>query len=383
ALSMSLLINEVDSVLAFGNLLDSIFVLKEDVVDSRILSNMIFMLLNSEDNRGINSLFYAFQGGHVDTVFAFGALIDRLLLMKGHVSDNYMASMIFRLLSCENDNGFPGLFYAFQGGHADTVRAFGTLMDRLLVMKGYVSDNYMASMIFRLLSCENNNGLPGLFYAFQEGHAYTVRAFGALIDRLFIMRGYIEDVVLLDMVFSLLICKSGDNGVPGLFVAMQNGHHSTVDAFRELLEKTVIFKNDTSSEYFNNIILDIIISRRSDGVSGLSVALKNNFSEVVKCYGLLLNLIPKYELVNVLVASDNCDIPAALFAGKEALDSYLMIISSLPTSAIYALYSRLSSIRMSIIHTPLSNSDLDGRYKALLKKVKKLAIRSVPNIVIT
>ncbi|WP_242641649.1 hypothetical protein, partial [Candidatus Ichthyocystis sparus] len=176
--------------------------------------------------------------------------------------------------------------------------------------------------------------------------------------------------------------KSGDDNIPGLFMAMQQGHHGAVDAFRKLLERAMIFKNEVFSEYFNNMILDTVMSKRLDGTSGLLLALKNNFPEVVSSYGLLINLIPEDGLVNVLVSSDSYGIPAALFAGKEALDSYLEIISNLPAKTICALYLRLNSIRMSIKHTLLSNSSFDEKYKFLLEKIKEFAINSIQGIVI-
>ncbi|WP_242641683.1 hypothetical protein, partial [Candidatus Ichthyocystis sparus] len=193
-----------------------------------------------------------------------------------------------------------------------------------------------------------------------------------LLDIFISMKEYTEDVSLANMVFDLLMCKSGDNNIPGLFMAMQEGHHGAVEAFTKLLEKTLIFKNYILTEFFNNMLLDTVISKRSDGISGLFVALKNNFPEVIRSYGSLLSLIPKDELVNVLVASDSYGIPAALLTGGEALDNYLEIISSLPTRTMYALHSRLNSIRRSIRYTSLSNIELDEKYVLLLKKIEEL-----------
>ncbi|WP_092411516.1 ShET2/EspL2 family type III secretion system effector toxin [Candidatus Ichthyocystis sparus] len=632
ALSMALLSNNADAILAFGSLLDKVFILK-DIVDSRALSNIIFGLLSHKDDMGMSGLFYAFKKGNPDAVAAFSKLIDRLLLMKGYVPDTDIADMIFKLLVDKTYVGTSGLFFALQGGHADTVvvfdqliskfsllrhsiskagfnsmmldilmaarsnstpgifislarndvdvvraysslliyapkevrreifcirtrnrspalhafmghnnplslraygcflqalscdeqidllpeilisknyngdpalftamkegysdcideysvlienqlmaiknrmsnddfaslvldivfakisdgtsalfvgmynnkvsaiesyagllgkvllllksvisddkladiiynvasccppscaespmfialyrghgasiGAFGLLVDKLMLMKDYISHDKLSDMIFKLLKARTNENVDGLFMALQEGNTDSVISFGFLLSKFISMKEYIKDTSLLDMVFDLLICKSSSNNIPGLFMAMQNGHYSTVDAFRELLEKIMIFRDDVLSEYFNSMLLETVISKRPDGISGLFIALKNNCPEVVMSYGLLLNLIPKYELVNVLVASNSSGIPAALFAGKEALDSYLKIISYLPSGIKYTLYLRLSRIRISIRHTSLNDSDLDGRYKLLLEKVKGLAIGSVGNVVIT
>ncbi len=619
ALSMALSKNNTGSVLAFGNLLGNVFILK-DVMGAKKLANLIFRLLSYKDDKGMSVLFYAFQEGYADTVRAFGTLMDRLLLMKGNIPGNDMASMIFRLLESRG-LGFGVLFFSLCNGYSDIVFAFSELMDRLLVMKGDIHDNDMANMIFKLLMSRHDTGDTGLFIALQEGQADAVIAFGGLvskfvllrhsipeamfnsmmldilmatsgdgisgilvslgkgdinavtayssllvyapkevrkeifcvkdskglpalhafmahnssqslmaydhflqalshdekidllpillisknangdpalfvamqegyedcvnaysifienqlmtirdimppndfvdlvlsivfakrsdgtsalligmnnnrvsaikayavlldkvlsllksvisdnelaniifrllkarsstnIDGLFIalqegnsgaivafgflldifisMKEYTEDVSLANMVFDLLMCKSGDNDIPGLFMAMQEGHHGAVEAFTKLLEKTLIFKNYILTEFFNNMLLDTVISKRSDGISGLFVALKNNFPEVIRSYGSLLSLIPKDELVNVLVASDSYGIPAALLTGGEALDNYLEIISSLPTRTMYALHSRLNSIRRSIRYTSLSNIELDEKYVLLLKKIEEL-----------
>ncbi|WP_176696783.1 hypothetical protein, partial [Candidatus Ichthyocystis sparus] len=103
------------------------------------------------------------------------------------------------------------------------------------------------------------------------------------------------------------------------------------------------------------------------------VALENDFPEVVKSYISLLKLIPKDELVNVLVASDSSGRPAALLAGSNALEAYFAMVSEFTTKTIYALHSQLSSTRRSIEHILAGDSNLDGKYKLLLEKVKELA----------
>ncbi|WP_176696881.1 hypothetical protein [Candidatus Ichthyocystis sparus] len=107
--------------------------------------------------------------------------------------------------------------------------------------------------------------------------------------------------------------------------------------------------------------------------SGLFVALENNFPEVVRSYISLLKLIPKDELVNVLVASDSSGRPAALLAGSSALEAYFAMLSEFPTKTIYTLHSQLSSARRSIEDMFAGDSGLEGKYKFLLDKIKELA----------
>ncbi|WP_092460291.1 ShET2/EspL2 family type III secretion system effector toxin [Candidatus Ichthyocystis sparus] len=362
------------SVFAFGLLIDRLMLMK-DCISNDKLSNMIFNLLKARTSKDIDGLFMAFQKGYTDTVNAFGSLLDKLIGMKGHIESDALVDMTFDLLTCKRDSdNVSGLFMAMYKGHHKTVDTFGELLDKvLLALKGTVPDDKFARLIFKLLKARASNGVDGLFMALQEGNSNAVLSFISLLDRLLSLKGFIEDTTLVGMVFDLLMCKSCDDSIPGLFVAMKNGHHVAVDTFGKLLEKLMMFKDDISTGYFNNMLLDLVASRRSDGVSGLFVALENDFPEVVKSYISLLKLIPKDELVNVLVASDSSGRPAALLAGSNALEAYFAMVSEFTTKTIYALHSQLSSTRRSIEHILVGDSNLDGKYKLLLEKVKELA----------
>ncbi|WP_092411541.1 MULTISPECIES: ShET2/EspL2 family type III secretion system effector toxin [Candidatus Ichthyocystis] len=331
-----------NTVSAFGLLIDRLLVMKGHIPDIN-LANMIFELLMAKDGTGVPGVFFAFQEGNADIVCSFGLLIDRLLVMKGHIPDIDLANMIFRLLIAKDGTGVSGLYCALKYGHADTVMIFGLLVDRLLVMKDSVSYLYISSTIFELLMSKDNTGSTGLFIALQEGHAEAVLAFGSLIDRLLLMKGYVPDAQLADMVFDLLMCKSSD-GVPGLFVAMKNGHATSITAFCGLLERIMLFKNDIYSEYFDHMLTDIVMSKQLDGTSGLFVALKNNYPDVVRSYAPLLNLIPETKVVDVLIAFDNHGTPAALLAGKEALYSYLELISLFSDDVMSVVISTITSL---------------------------------------
>ncbi|WP_176696147.1 ShET2/EspL2 family type III secretion system effector toxin [Candidatus Ichthyocystis sparus] len=363
-----------DSVFAFGLLIDRLMSMK-DCISNDKLSSMIFNLLKARTSKDIDGLFMAFQKGYTDTVNAFGSLLDKLIAMKGHIESDALVDMTFDLLTCKRDrDNVSGLFMAMYKGHHKTVDTFGELLDKaLLALKGTVPDDKFARLIFKLLKARISKGVDGLFVALQEGNSNVVLSFVSLLDRLLSLKGCIEDTTLVGMLFDLLMCKSCDDSIPGLFVAMKNGHHVAVDAFGKLLEKLMMFKDDISTGYFNNMLLDLVASRRSDGVSGLFVALENDFPEVVKSYISLLKLIPKDELVNVLVASDSSGRPAALLAGSNALEAYFAMVSEFTTKTIYALHSQLSSARRSIEHILAGDSNLDGKYKLLLEKVKELA----------
>ncbi|WP_092411529.1 ShET2/EspL2 family type III secretion system effector toxin [Candidatus Ichthyocystis sparus] len=365
-----------DCIAAYGVLIESQLTTIRDLMSPDDFANLVLDIVSAKRSDGISALIMGMYDNRVSAMEAYSGLLDKiLLLLNGTISADKLADIIYTLISYHPPSSDESpIFTALSRGHADSVAIFSLLVDKLVLMKGYISDDKLAYMIFKLLKARNiSTNVDGLFMALQKGNADAVTAFGLLLDKLIGMKEYIEDVSLSDMVFDLLMCKSGNDDIPGLFVAMQDGHHEAIDAFRKLLEKTMIFKGDILSEFFNNMLLDTVISRRSDGIPGLFVALKNNFPKVIEAYGLFLTLIPKDELINVLVASDSYGIPAALFVCKEALDAYLTMISELPTDTIYALHSQLSSVRRSIEHIIVSDSNLDGGYNLLLEKVEELA----------
>ncbi|WP_176695671.1 ShET2/EspL2 family type III secretion system effector toxin [Candidatus Ichthyocystis sparus] len=339
-------------------------------------ADLVLGIVLAKRSDEISALFMGVYNNRVNAIEAYSRLLDKVLsLLRGTISDDKLADIIYILISYYSPSYDESpIFTALYRGYAGSINAFALLIDKLILMKDCISSDKLVNMIFKLLKARTSStNVDALFIALQEGNTDSITAFGLLLDKLICMKGCIEDIALVDKLFDLLMCKSGDANITGLFMAMQEGYHGSVDAFRELIKKIMIFRDGMSSEHFNNMLLETVISRRSDGISGLFMALKNNFPEVVKSYGSFLNLVPKDELVNILVAPDISGTPAALFAGREVLDSYFKVISDLPTKVIYDLYLRLNSIRRSIRNILLSNNDLDVKYEFLLKKIKEIA----------
>ncbi|WP_176696900.1 ShET2/EspL2 family type III secretion system effector toxin [Candidatus Ichthyocystis sparus] len=345
-----------------------------------MVANLLLdLLVSKNDSNGCPALFVAMQEGHDDSIVAYVSLVRRQLMkIRGGVSSDNLVSIVLNIASAKGSDGVSALFAGMRNSRVNAMEAYSALLDEVLsLLKDTIPDDRLVRIIFELLKARTAEGIDGLFLALQEGSSNVISSFCSLLDKLLIMKGSVEDITLFGMVFDLLMCKSGDNNVPGLFVAMQNGHHGAVDAFLELLRRLMVFKDDLSTEYFDSMVLDIVRSRRSDGVSGLSAALESDFPEVVRSYVSLLKLIPKNKLVDVLPAINSSGIPAVLLAGEETFVVYLEMISDLLSARdIYALHSRLSSVRRSVEHILTVDRDLDGKYRLLLDKTKELAISS-------
>ncbi|WP_092411507.1 ShET2/EspL2 family type III secretion system effector toxin [Candidatus Ichthyocystis sparus] len=339
-------------------------------------------LLISKNDAGDPALFLAMQEGHDSCISAYGIFLEeQLVKIKDRMSHDNFSNLISDIALAKRSDGMPALFIAMYKNRASTIEAYSALLDKISsLLKGTISDDKFARLIFELLKARTSGGIDGLFMALERGNTYSVTTFDLLLDRLLSVRGCIDDATLVGMVFDLLMCKSGADNNPGLFVAMQNGHHGAVGAFVKLLKKLMMFKDGVSTKHLGNMISDIIRSRSSNGMPGLFAALENSFPEVIKSYSSLLKLMPRDELVDVLLASDGSGRPAALFAEGEALEVYLEIISDLSTRDIYALHSQLGSARRTIEHILVGDRDLDGRYRLLLDKIKELARSSRHNV---
>ncbi|WP_092481356.1 ShET2/EspL2 family type III secretion system effector toxin [Candidatus Ichthyocystis sparus] len=372
ALFIAMQEGHIECIGEFGSLLESQLNLIKHIMSADSFVDTVFNLLLAKRDDGISALLIALNENNADVVEAYADLLGKVLsLLRGIVSDDKLADIILDLICYPIPlNGETAMFLALYKGHANYVYAIGFLIDLLLAMKGCIVDGKLARMIYKILASTNDYSTHGLFMALQEGNSDAVLSFGCLIDKLLTMKGYITDEQLATMVFCLLMSKNG-NGTPGLLIAMKNHHCNAILAFSKLLEKMIILRDGMDSKLFNSMLLEIVSSRLPDGTPGLFIALENNLSNVIDCYSSLLAVIPEDKLVDILVASNAHGIPGALLAGEEAVESYLSIISLLPGDVIHDLYVELKRIRKLIAHIFLNDSNLDERYKILMCRIKE------------
>ena len=75
------------------------------------------------------------------------------------------------LLAAKDADGTPGLYMALEAGYADTITAFGELLELLS------SESERAE----LLAAKDVDGTAGFYMALQEGHADAIKSFGELL----------------------------------------------------------------------------------------------------------------------------------------------------------------------------------------------------------
>ena len=123
--------------------------------------------------------------------------------------------------------------------------------------------------LMELLAAKSENGTPGLFMALQNGHQGAVSAYVECIRQL---RDIIEPKALKE----LITAKNGD-GTPGLFMALKDGHQEAVRDYVEGIKqlRDIIEPGD---------IWELLAAKRRNGTPGLFVALQNGHQEAVTAY---------------------------------------------------------------------------------------------------
>jgi ankyrin repeat protein len=231
----------------------------EQAKNNQIVSQSeIKFILEAKDSNGTPGLYYALQEGHTDTVKAF------LEALPGLKEFELTADQIKDILEAKNQNGTPGLYMALQEGRADTVKAF------LEALPGLKEFELTADQIKDIVEARWK-GTPGLHMALQNGHADTVKAF------LEALPGLKEFELTADQIKDILEAKR-DDGVPGLAMVLFNGHGQAVKAFLEALPGLKEF------ELTADQIKDIVEARTSDGVLGLTVVREQKHQQTEEVY---------------------------------------------------------------------------------------------------
>ncbi|NDP60517.1 MAG: ShET2/EspL2 family type III secretion system effector toxin [Oxalobacteraceae bacterium] len=159
-------------------------------------------LLAGKNDKDEPGLYKAFQRGHADTMHAFAILLALVPQAARHA-----------LLMAWHPEAVPGLYAAFLGGHADLLRAYCAPL-QLVPPSGRSS-----------LLAASTEGVAGLHCAFfLPGQAEVIRAFSAPL------------ALVPEADRAALVAAKNRRGENGVLVALRHGHADAIRAFRDLLE---------------------------------------------------------------------------------------------------------------------------------------------------
>jgi ankyrin repeat protein len=126
-----------------------------------------------------------------------------------------------------------------------------------------------------------------------------------------------------------LLAAKSDNGIPGLFVALQNNNAAAIAAYFEVLK---------ALELSNEALLPLLAAKREDGVPGLHIALRQNSNDAIAAYfeGLKDLGLSNEALLSLLAAKSEAETPGLqmvlLYDNKAAIAAYFKGLKALGLS---------------------------------------------------
>ncbi|WP_092411243.1 ShET2/EspL2 family type III secretion system effector toxin [Candidatus Ichthyocystis sparus] len=331
-----------ESVRAFGELLMGLTRFSNSSY-SRNVTKMVFKLLMAESLNCKSGLCLALSENKSNSVDAYGELLVKFTFFRGGVSDYEFQDMFHELLIARS-NGVTGLFMALQNGCKDSIEAFTKLVNHFISLSAQMPRGRLLVMLYELFMSSNCDGVPGLFMALQQGNGDSIVAFSVLLEQLFLLAG---GVISIEEIFNLIsdILVAKDNfGRPGLNAALAYDQESSVSAFGVLLEKLDFFVGKISENEIFSTMYGIIMSINHDGCPGLFSALRDNCASVITKYFLLVSKLPRIYWAGLLIAKDIRGVPAVFMAHNNAVDEYYRLLVRLPMDVFLEVHAKLTEV---------------------------------------
>ena len=162
-----------------------------------------------------------------------------------------------------------------------------------------------------------DDGMPALFMSMQNGHAETVKVYGELV-------ALIPEMPEKELI-ELIAAKDTDD-VPGLFMSMSSGHAEVINAYGELLALI--------PEIPEKELIKLIAAKDTDGTPALFMSMQEGHAEAVNAYGKLLALIPEQERIELIAGKNGDDTPALFMSMQEgrakAVNAYGKLLALIP-----------------------------------------------------
>ena len=251
-------------------------------------------LLAGKDNYGTPALFMCMQNGHAETITAYGDLLNQC----GPIPQNHFIN----LLSAKY-KGTPALFMSMLGGHAEAIKAYGELLKQL--------ESIPQNQLIELLAAKDSSDEPALYTSMYKGHAEAVKAYGELLQQF--------ESIPQSQLIELLAARY--KNIPAFFISMQRGHAEAIKAYGELLKQ---YGSIPQNQIIN------LLAAKYQNTPALFISMQKGHAHAITAYGELLKQfgsIPQDQLINLLTATTDDDHTPALFmcmqkGHAEAITAY-------------------------------------------------------------
>ncbi|WP_092411374.1 ShET2/EspL2 family type III secretion system effector toxin [Candidatus Ichthyocystis sparus] len=359
-----------ESVRVFGNLLLRLTHFNNSSYYGNI-TKMVFKLLMTKSLNYKSGLWLALSKDNSDSIAAYGELLEKFTLFRCGVSDCEFYDMFYELLMTRSGS-VPGLFVALQNGCEASIEAFTKSVGQFVSLSAQIAHDRLLVMIRELFMSSSDDGVTGLFMAFQGGHGGSVIAFSRLIDQLFMLEGgviSIEDIF--SLIYDILVAKN-DLGRPGLNAALMYDKACSVHAFGVLLDRFNFFKGKISEDKIFNVMNELIMSRDSGGCPGLFSAVRYNCVSVIADYFLLVSKLHRGYWANLLIAGDMSGVPAIFTDHDDVVNEYYRLLVQLPLGVFLEVHAKLTEFTRHREYLDIVNSagsSIVARYEAFLCKL--------------
>uniref|UniRef100_UPI00114713D8 ShET2/EspL2 family type III secretion system effector toxin n=1 Tax=Candidatus Ichthyocystis sparus TaxID=1561004 RepID=UPI00114713D8 len=166
-------------------------------------------------------------------------------------SDTREPSSSFSTLETLSQDGISGcIVYHVMFGGADP-------MDIVRLAESSSFSTLDANVRREVFLAKGPLGVPVLHMIMEQNKPSSIVHYNNFLERL----SFNEQVNLLPDI----IKSQSDDGVPALFVAMQNGYVECIDGFGLLLDRLITVRHRI--ENFSEVFFDILLAKRGDGLS--------------------------------------------------------------------------------------------------------------------
>src|SRR3990167_9361681 len=257
----------------FGRL-ESVQVYLETILHSDLNDEAIVKLLQAENAKGCSALFSALKNGHDKVVrYYINTIINSKLNPKA----------IKQLLLAQSEDGTSGLYMAMQGGNSIVVKVY---LEAILSLKN--KNNTLTRML--LLLSNSNYKISGLLAAIKNTFEVSITSN--------------LPIALNDSYIMEILLAKNNNGVPGLIMAIQEGQDQVAKIYINTIINSnlapaskiklifpenssancaLFFQSSANISYVKNILLNLLAKSNTQDKEQLETIMQTRFSSVLGC----------------------------------------------------------------------------------------------------
>jgi uncharacterized UPF0160 family protein len=253
------------------------------------IKDILKQILEAKRSDDTPAVYMAMYKGHFKSIKAYFEGLNQLAQIPEF--QETIKDILKQILEAKRSNGTSALSVAMQEGHSASIKAYFEGLKELAQIDGF--QEAIKNILTQILEAKRSDGTPALFMAMQNGHATSITAYFEGLNQLAQINAFKE--IRKDILKEILLAQSS-NRIPALSIAMYSGHSASITAYFEGLNQLV--QIDGFKEKIKNILKQILEARDYRDIPALFIVMHRGYSETVKAYfeGIrLLITIPELQ----------------------------------------------------------------------------------------